>query len=157
MFMAGIQWLKTLDVCDTPDFMPFAALHAALRAFKIATGDFVAGMTQFLRTAVCLRSDELIPDSSHTLHDNRCVYQSSCIELFDLVTRIKASALMRDRKASPASNHSGHRYHHSTNDCLRHQPRVPAALLARTPCHAPSFPPVRTAAPFLPDRTALQR
>jgi len=42
-----IQRLKTLDACVTPGFLPFT-LRAALRAFKIAPGDFVAGMTWIL-------------------------------------------------------------------------------------------------------------
>ena len=37
--------LQTLDTCVTPGFLP-SALRAALRAFKIAPGDFVAGMTE---------------------------------------------------------------------------------------------------------------
>jgi len=44
MFLAGIQCLKTLDACVPAGILPFA-LRAALRAFKIAPGDFVAGMT----------------------------------------------------------------------------------------------------------------
>jgi len=53
MYLAGIQCLspdiKTLDdACVTSGFLPFA-LRAALRAFKIAPGDFVAGMKNFFR------------------------------------------------------------------------------------------------------------
>jgi hypothetical protein len=44
MFLAGIQWLKTLDACVTPGVLPYA-LRAALRAFKSDPFGFVAGKT----------------------------------------------------------------------------------------------------------------
>jgi len=51
MDVCCIQWLKTLDACVTSDVLPFA-LRASLWLFKIAPGDFVAGITSLFRAAV---------------------------------------------------------------------------------------------------------
>ena len=62
----------TLDACVTSGVLPFA-LRASIWLFKIAPGDFVAGMTSLFRAAVeqtslkhsnrlCLARFEVRPD-----------------------------------------------------------------------------------------------
>ena len=62
---------KTLDACVTPGFLP-SALRAALRAFKIAPGDFVAGMTCIRRSHfLCLLEHAFRYGISSPYHDKQ--------------------------------------------------------------------------------------